>query len=81
MQQCSALWSHYLNDFIECKLHLGSHKALDLVSQTELEQFFNDLKKKPVREKVVTLHVHHHVYQLQYAKIFSITRGLNTKVF
>ena len=81
MQRCPRLWTCYRNDFINSKLNLGSQKALDLITQTELEEFFKDLNKMPVREKVVTLHVHHHIYQLHYAKVFSIARGLNNKVY
>ena len=79
MQQHSTLWHHYLTDFIECKLNLGTQKPLDFV-QTELKEFFKALNRMPVREKVVTLHAHHHIYQLHYAKVFSINRGLKTKV-
>ena len=80
ISQHPELWNFYVNDFIQSKLNLESGCTMDIIHQTDLEPFFNELSEMSVNDKMVTLHAHHYVYQLNYTKVFSITRGLNIKV-
>ena len=47
----------------------------------KFQTIYEDLKDMDVLERVVALHVHYHIYNLDYSKIFGVTRFLHQVMF
>ena len=75
-----------MQDFIVVKLNLESHEGVLMMLQSEdsesdvlmrFQAIYEDLQEVDVLERMVALHVHYHIYNLDYPKIFGATRFLH----
>lgn len=77
MSKDAKLWDCYFNDFVLVKLRVDSEDSSSGIAQQILHAFLRQLNQLEYLERVVGLHSHFHVYQLDLARMASVLQHLN----
>ena len=73
----SELWKRYFNDFAWYKLQLDSENSSGGIAQQILHAYLGHIHELKAMERMISLHTHLHVYQLNLAKVASRLRPLD----